>query len=98
VSISGVAVHTEKYRVSVEVLENGFKVEVPDMEAIAKKHAEDKKKQAKDGCAPSCYYGDMTKSYAAKTIKEVLKLVQASLEQMPEGEYDAAFNEASNKK
>ena len=89
--------HTEKYRVSVEVLENGFKVEVPDMEAIAKKHAEDKKKST-NSMSPSCYYGDMTKSYAAKSVKEVLKLVQASLEQMPEGEYDAAFREASNKK
>ena len=88
----------DKYRVSVEVLENGFKVEVPDMEAIAKKQAENKKKQAKDGCMPSCYFGDLTKCYAAKTVKEVLKLVQASLEQMPEGEYDAAFSEAANKK
>jgi len=80
----------DKYRVSVEVLENGFKVEVPDMAAIAKKQVE-AKKQAKPGCMPSCYFGDLTKCYAAKTVKEVLKLVQASLEQMPEGEYDAAL-------
>jgi len=87
----------DKYRVSVEVLENGFKVEVPDMAAIAKKQAE-AKKQAKPGCMPSCYFGDLTKCYAAKTVKEVLKLVQASLEQMPEGEYDTAFSEAASKK
>jgi len=88
----------DKYRVSVEVLENGYKVEVPDMEAIAKKQAEAKKKQAKDGCAPSCYYGDLTKCYAAKSVKEVMKLVQQALEQMPEGEFDAAFDEASKKR
>ena len=87
----------DKYRVSVEVLENGFKVEVPDMAAIAKKQVE-AKKQAKPGCMPSCYFGDLTKCYAAKTVKEVLKLVQASLEQMPEGEYDTAFSEAASKK
>lgn len=89
----------DKYRVSVEVLENGYKVEVPDMEAIAKKQAEAKKKAA-PGCVPSCYFGDMTKCYAAKSIKEVLKLVQGSLEQIPEDEqaYASAFNEASIKK
>lgn len=88
----------DKYRVSIETLENGFKVEVPDMEAIAKKRAEDKKKQAKDGCMPSCYFGDLTKCYAAKTVKEVLGYVKAALEQMPEGEYDTAFKEAADKK
>lgn len=88
----------DKYRVSVEVLENGFKVEVPDMEAIAKKQAENKKKQAQNGAMPGCYFGDMTKCYAAKTVKEVLKLVQASLEKMPEGEYDVAFSEAAKTK
>jgi len=83
------------YRVSVEQLENGFKVEVPDMEMIAKKMAEGKKAKPPQ-LDPYC--GDCQKSYAAKSVKEVLKLVQASLEQMPEGEYDAAFSEAASKK
>jgi len=86
--------HTGTYRVSVETLENGYSVEVPDMAAIAKKHADEKKKSQ----MPSMYIGDMTKKFAAKSVKEVLKLVQQSLEQLPEGEYDAAFSEAASKK
>ena len=85
------------YRVSIEPLENGYAVEVPDMEAIAKKKADAKKKAgAEKSCDP--YIGDCTKKYAAKSVKEVLKLVQASLEQLPEGEYDSAFKEAASKK
>lgn len=84
----------DSYRVSVEVLENGFKVEVPDMEELAKKKAARKK----EGNSGMCYPGDCMKSYAAKTVKEVLKLVQTSLEKMPEGEYTAAFAEAAKKK
>ena len=80
------------YRISVEVLENGFAVEVPDMAAVAEKMA-----AAKKAKQPDPYIGDAMKKFAAKSVKEVLKLVQASLEQMPEGEYDAAFNEASKK-
>ena len=86
--------HTSTYRISVETLENGYSVEVPDMAAIAKRHAEEKKKSQ----SPSVYFGDLTKKFAAKSVKEVLKLVQASLEQLPEGEFDAAFDEASKKR
>lgn len=86
------------YRVSIEPLEDGaYTVEVPDMEAIAKKKAEAKKK-SKDGCCPEPYIGDCTKKYAAKSVKEVTKLVQAALEQLPEGEYDSSFDEAAKKK
>lgn len=86
----------ERYRVSIETLENGFKVEVPDMEAIAKKQAEAKKKNPN---APSdyCYIGDCTKSYAAKSVQEVMKLVKASLEKIPEHEFDTAFAQAAKK-
>lgn len=87
----------DRYRVSVEVLENGFKVEVPDMEEIAKKQAAAKKAVAAgkgSDCSP--YIGGCTKSFAAKSVKEVLKLVQASLEKMPESEFDAAFGEAAD--
>lgn len=87
----------DRYRVSIEVLENGFKVEVPDMEAIAKKQADAKKK---NGGQPYdiCYIGDCTKSFAAKSVKEVMSLVKASLEKMPESEFDTAFGEAADKK
>jgi hypothetical protein len=37
--------HTSTYRISVETLENGYSVEVPDMAAIAKRHADEKKKE-----------------------------------------------------
>jgi hypothetical protein len=89
--------HTGTYRVSVETLENGYSVEVPDMAAIAKKHADEKKMRG-NGSMPSMYMGDRTKKFAAKSVKEVLKLVQNSLEQLPEGEYDTAFSEAASKK
>lgn len=88
--------HTSTYRIAVETLENGYSVEVPDMAAIAKKHADEKKKGGERMMSP--YIGDLTKKFAAKSVKEVLKLVQSSLEQMPEGEYDAAFSEAASKK
>lgn len=84
----------DRYRISVETLENGFAVECPDMEAIAKKQA-DAKKQSKNGCCPEVYIGDCTKKFAAKSVAEVLKLVKGSLEKMPESEYDAAFGEAA---
>lgn len=86
----------DRYRVSVEVLENGFKVEVPDMEAIAKKQA-DAKKRNPNSMSLDCYIGDCTKSYAAKSVKEVMSLVKASLEKMPEQEFDAAFAQAAKK-
>ena len=78
-------------RISVESLENGFEVEIPDMEAMKKKMAEAKK--SKNGMTP--YMGYLTKKYAAKTVKEVIKLVTSALEGMPENEYDTAFAEAA---
>ena len=85
----------ESFRVSVEVLENGFSVEVPDMEARAKKVADAKKEK---GRSPDYmpYMGDCTKKFAAKSVKEVLSLVKASLGQIPENEYDAAFAEVAS--
>ena len=87
---------SERYRVSVERLENGFEVEVPDMEMRAKKEAEAKKAASKSGgnmCMP--YMGDCTKKYAAKSVKEVLSLIKESLGKIPDNEYDAAFDEAA---
>lgn len=87
---------SERYRVSVERLVNGFEVEVPDMEARAKKKADAKKSGGK-GIGPVCepYLGDCTKKYAAKSVKEVLALIKGSLEKIPENEFDAAFEEAA---
>lgn len=82
----------DSYRVSVKVLENGFEVEVPDMAEIAKKKAAAEKAKPPQ---LSPYVGDCTLSYAAKSVKEVLARVKESLEQLPEGEYDRAFTEAS---
>ena len=83
----------ESYRVSVEVLENGFAVEAPDMEAIAKKKAMAAK--SKDASMP--YTGDCTKKFAAKTIKDALRFVTAALEGIESKEYDSAFAEAGAK-
>jgi hypothetical protein len=86
----------DRYRVSIEPLENGFAVEVPDMAAIAKKQADAKKKN--NNMPTDCYIGDCTSKYAAKSTKEVLKIVQTALEKLPDGEYDAAFDEAAKNK
>lgn len=83
----------DRYRVSIEALENGFAVEVPDMEEIAKKQA-----AAKKAKQPEPYVGDCTKKFAARNVKEVLKIVGQALEKMPDAEYDAAFDEAAGKK
>lgn len=87
----------DRYRVSIETLENGFSVEVPDMEAIAKKQAEAKKKNPSGGGIDSYYIGDCTKKYAAKSVKEAISLVKGALEKMPDSEFDAAFEDAAAK-
>ena len=81
----------DSYYVRVEVLENAFSVEVPDMEARAK-HA----KKSKNGDAAPYY--DECKKYAAKSVKEVLRLVKESLEKIPAAEFDSAFDDAASKK
>lgn len=80
------------YRVSVEVLENGFTVEVPDLAAIAK---QEKAAGRKGDVAP--YMGDHYKKFQAGSVKEVLEIVKTSLSKIPEGEYDAAFDDAAEK-
>lgn len=87
----------DMYRISVRCLENGYVVEVPDMEAIKKKQT-DAKKNHKGSGEPYCYIGDCTKSYAAKSVAQVMKLVKEAIMQLPEAEYDAAFAEAAGQK
>ena len=82
----------DRYRVSIEALENGYKVEVPDLAEMEKKRA-----AAKKAKQPEPYLGDCTKSYAAKSPKEVLKLVRGALERLPGVEYEMAFDEAADK-
>lgn len=85
--------YASDYVIRIKPLENGFMVEVPDMEEIKKKQAAAKKSQG--GSMP--YIGDCTESYAAKSVAEVLKLVKAALGQIPEADYAAAFEEATTK-
>lgn len=80
-----------KCRISVEVLENGYEVEIPDIEAMNKAEAASKKNPK----SPMPYSGDFMKSYAAKTVKEVLSLVTPALRNLPQSSYDEAFDEAS---
>lgn len=84
-----------EYRVVIEALENAYAVTVPDFEEMAKKKAEAKKMMKKDSPMVEPYMGDCTKKYAAKNVKEVLGFVRASLENIPEAEFDAAFDEAA---
>ena len=80
-----------KCRICVEVLENGYEVELPDIEAMNKAEAAAKKKPG----SPTPYMGDFMKSYMAKTPKEVLALIKPALSNLPQTSYDEAFAEAS---
>lgn len=92
----------DNFRISVEALENGYEVEVPDFAEMKKKQAAADKamkagKGGMDTCCPSPYFGDCTKKYAAKSVAEVLKLVKDSLAEMPASEYETAFAESAAK-
>lgn len=78
------------YLVRIETLENGFTVEVPDMEAVEKRRKERAKHKTAD-----VFIGDCTKKMAAKSVKEVLSVVQSALSGLPDKEFDAAFDEAA---
>lgn len=78
-------------RVTIEVLTNGYEVEIPDVEAMNKAEAARKKNPS----GPSVYSGDFMKSYAAKTVKEVLALVTPALKNLPQSTYDEAFADAA---
>jgi predicted RNase H-like HicB family nuclease len=86
-----------KFRIEIEVLENGYAVEIPDIKAYNKADA-DYKKAKKGSSGPSCcspYMGDFMKSYAAKTVDEVLALVKPALKNLPQSTFDEAFAEAA---
>jgi len=90
-----ILMNSEHYRVSIERLENGFMVEIPDLEKMAEMKAAAKKKAGKDSPMVEPYMGDCVKKFAAKNVKEVLALVQGSLKTIPEAEFDSAFDEAA---
>lgn len=79
-----------KCRISVEVLENGYEVELPDLDAMKKAEAAATKKGG-----PVPYTGDYMKKYAAKTVKDVIALVTPALKNLPQSTYDEAFAEAA---
>jgi hypothetical protein len=83
------------YCIRIKPVDNGFTVEVPDMEKIKEKEAADAKR--KDSGNYPTYIGDCTESYIAKSVAEVLKLVKASLAELPDPEmqYSEAFAEAA---
>jgi hypothetical protein len=84
------------FRINIEVLENGFEVEIPDVEAFNKAEADAKKNKGKNaGMACSPYPGDFMKGYAAKTVDEVLALLKPALKKLPQQSYDEAFAEAA---
>ena len=88
-----------KFRIEIEVLENGYQVEIPDIEAYNKADAAAKKdkKSSNMGCC-SPYMGDFMKAYAAKTVEEVLALVKPALANLPQTTFDEAFAEAAKMK
>jgi hypothetical protein len=77
--------------IRIKVLENGFTVEVPDVEMMKQKQAEAKKNKGMG----MPYMGDCTETYAARTVPEVMKMVKGALAKLPEIAYAEAFDEAA---
>ena len=87
---------SRNFCIRIEVIANGYTVEIPDVEAIDA--AEAAAKKGKAGASPSVYYGEYMKEYAAKTVKDVIALVTPALKNLPQSQYDEAFDEASRAK
>lgn len=81
----------QQLRISIEVLENGFKVELPDLSEIKQKQ-----KDAKKAKQPEPYTGDCTESFVATDVRDVVRMVSDFLKALP-NEYDDAFDEATKK-
>ena len=81
-----------KCRICVEVLENGYTVELPDIAAMDKAEAAAKKQKGGLGSMP--YVGDFMKEYMAKSVDEVIALIKPALKNLPQTTYDEAFAEA----
>ena len=85
-----------KCKICVEVLENGYTIELPDIPAYNKAEAEAKKKKASAGNSyvSTPYMGDFMKEYMAKTVDEVITLLKPALKNLPQTTYNEAFAEA----
>ena len=81
-----------KCRIEIEVLENGYTVELPDIEAMNKAEAASKKSK---GSMSMPYSGDFMKEYMAKSVDEVIALIKPALKNLPQSTYDEAFAEAA---
>ena len=79
-------------RICIEVVDNGFTVEIPDIDAMNKAEAAAKKKGPG---SPMPYMGDMKKEYVAKSVDEVLAILKPALKNLPQMTYDEAFAEAA---
>lgn len=79
------------FNIRIELADNGYVVEVPDMEELNKREKERKKDSS------PVWYGDCMEKKVAKTTGEVLSIVKSALANLPEAEYDGAFEEASKK-
>lgn len=83
-----------EYRICVECLENGYEVVIPDVDAINKAQAAYEKDPAKNS-RPWPGSSEYSKSYAAKTVSEVIALVTPALKKLPAKSYEAAFEDAA---
>lgn len=83
---------SDSFEIRIELAENGYVVYVPDVEKINKRKAKEEKSSSGE---PSGYYGDCRKELVAKTSGEVLDIVKGALSNLPEVEYETAFNEAA---
>jgi hypothetical protein len=81
------------FTIRIEMLENGYTVEVPDIDKI--NELEKKAKSKSDVSTP--YYGDCTEKKVAKSTGEVMSIVKDALANLPDTEFETAFNEASKK-
>lgn len=86
------------FNIRIEMLENGFTVEVPDYEKAKELEAKRAKESKGDkGCCPSptVWLGDCTDKLVAKTAKDVLDIVSKALAKLPQDSYAEAFAEAT---
>ena len=81
-----------KCRIEIEVLENGYTVDLPDIAAMNKAETAAKKKGPG---SPTPYMGDFMKEYMAKSVDEVIALIKPALKNLPQTTYDEAFAEAA---
>jgi predicted RNase H-like HicB family nuclease len=88
----------ESYRITIEALQNGYVVEVPDMDLRAEKEKEAKKNHKGPGAPYVGYMGDCTEKYACTTVDEVVTKIKGALSKLPESEFSEGFKAAVKEK